>query len=112
MRRFVSTLERESYVAVSPAQAYSVLRSVAAGKYRLKSEDDVTMSLIFKSGISAFTYGETMAAHVVPADGGSMIKLTISPKVPAQLAQAGKNQQIADDIFANVALILQATRHE
>jgi hypothetical protein len=112
MSSFRSTLERELFVPVSPAQAYSALRTVASGKYKLKREDDFTMSLIFKSTISAFTYGEKIAAQVVAADGGSTIRLTISPNVPGQLAQEGKNRQIADRVFAGVAAILEAAPRE
>jgi hypothetical protein len=112
MFSLVGTLERELFVPVSPAQAYSALRTVASGKYRLKSEDDFTLSLFFKSSLSAFTYGEKIAAQVVAADGGSTIRLTISPNVPGQLAQGGKNKQIADGVFAGVVAILKAAPRE
>src|ERR1035437_5641705 len=96
MSSFTSTLERELFVPVSPVQAYSALRTVASGKFKLKSEDDFTLSLFFRSSLSAFTYGEKIAAQIVAADGGSTIRLAISPNVPGQLAQDGENKQIAD----------------
>lgn len=112
MLSFTSALECEFFVPVSPAHAYSALRNVASGKYRLKSEDDFTLSLFFKSSISVFTYGEKIAAQVVAAGGGSTIRLTISPNVPGQLAQGGKNKQIADRVFAGVVVILEAAPRE
>jgi hypothetical protein len=105
-----NTLERELFVPVAPAQAYSALRDVAAQMYSLKSEDDFTMALVFTSSVSAFTYGETISAQVVPVEGGSTIKISISPKVGGQLGQGNKNQKIADGLFGEVTRILKAAR--
>lgn len=100
-----SALER--YVPVPPANAFQALRDAAKRNFTLKSADDFTMTVEFSSGASAFTWGENFTAQVVPAEGGSTIRVHGVGKVGGQIQQNARLHKLINKLFDDVVSALR-----
>jgi carbon monoxide dehydrogenase subunit G len=94
----------ERYVPVSPAKTYEAVLKAVENNYtfKLKSADNFTMTVNFSSGASAFTWGENFTAQVVPAEGGSTVRVQGVGKVGGQLQQGARLHKLINNLFDDV----------
>lgn len=104
------SLVRELYVPVPPQAAFNALFSVATEQHRVTDSDDFTLVVNFATGASAWTWGEKVSGQVVPAEGGSTVRLTVVGKVGGSLMQNKRNQELLDNTFREVTNWLRAAR--
>jgi carbon monoxide dehydrogenase subunit G len=97
----------ERYVPVPPATAYQAVLDAAKRKFTVKSADDFTMTVGFSSGASAFTWGENFTAQVVPAEGGSTIRVQGVGKVGGQIQQNARLHKLINQLFDDVVSALR-----
>lgn len=78
----------ERYFPLAPQEVFRAVVEAVPERFKLKSADDFTLSCVFSSGPSAFTWGENFTAQVVPSEGGSTIRIQGTGKVGGQIQQA------------------------
>lgn len=76
-------------------------------RFSLKSADDFTMHCAFSSGASAFTWGEKFTAQVVPAEGGSTLKVNGVGKVGGQIQQGSRTAKAHRSAVGDVTSALR-----
>ncbi|QUQ69822.1 hypothetical protein [Kutzneria sp. CA-103260] len=81
----VGNQDLERYFPVPPNDTFATLVEVVGERFKLKDSDDFTMTVNFSKGASAFTWGENFTAQVVPAEGGSNVKVAGMGKVGGQI---------------------------
>jgi hypothetical protein len=99
----------ERYVPVPAAEAFQAVLAAVGKNYtfKLKSSDDFTMTVNFSSGASAFTWGENFTAQVVPAEGGSTVRVQGVGKVGGQLQQGARLHKLINQLFDEMVSILR-----
>ncbi len=98
----MSQVSLDRFVPVSPAAAFAALQRAVSSRFKVKKTDDFTMTCEFTSGVSAFTYGEKFSAQVVPADGGSTIRVSAVGKVGAQWGQGSRSSKLLSQLFDDI----------
>jgi hypothetical protein len=104
---FNNQQSNERFFPTSPDETYAALREIVKSGFKVKSDDDFTKAITFSSGASAFTWGENFTAQVVPAEGGSALRINGVGKVGGQLQQSARTNKLLDKIFADVTQILR-----
>ncbi len=103
----MSQVSLDRFVPVSPAIAFAALQRAANSRFNVKKTDDFAMTCEFSSGISAFTYGEKFSSQVVPADGGSTIRVSAVGKVGAQWGQGSRSSKLLSELFDDIVTQLR-----
>ena len=105
---FGGTTSQERYFPVHPREAYSALQCVAGERFKLKKSDDFSKSCEFSSGASAFTWGENFTAQVVPAEGGSTVRVQAVGKVGGQIQHNSRSSKLTNQLFDSMVVILKS----
>ena len=97
-------------LSVAPEKAYSTLVEVLAGKYRIESSDKDSMTVSFRSGMSAWSWkGQDGSCIVVPADDNTRSKVICNTeKRGTQLYAWGEGGKIQKEVLK----LLTASLHE
>lgn len=98
---------QERYFPVHPQAAYTALRRAAGERFKLKGSDDFSKSCEFSSGASAFTWGENFTAQVVPADGGSTVRVHAVGKVGGQIQHSSRSSKLTNQLFDDMVSLLK-----
>jgi len=94
-----SQFQVERFVPVAAPAAFRTLCESVQSMFTAKNIDDFTLTVTFSSGASLFTWGENFSAQVVPAEGGSNIRLQGVGKVGGQIQQSARLNKLADRLF-------------
>lgn len=99
---------QSKYLPVPKEKAYVALLSVVQKKFKLKENDEFSLSVLFSSGASAFTWGENFSAQVRPQEGGSLIEINGVGKVGGQIQQSTRTNKLINQIFSDVVAELKS----
>lgn len=89
----------DRFVPVAAPVAFRTLCESVQGIFTIKDVDDFTLTVTFSSGVSLLTWGENFSAQVVPAEGGSNVRLHGVGKVGGQVQQSARLNKLADRLF-------------
>jgi len=98
----------ERFFPVPAAQTFLALNRVVANRFTVKQSVDSTMHISFTKGVSFLSWGETLSARVVPAEGGAVVHVEAVSKIPGQLGEIRRLRRVADGLFADLTNLLQA----
>lgn len=95
-----STLER--FLPLPPATVYPALVSAVKGRAKLKGSDDFTFVVNFSSHANLLTWGENYSAQVLPAAGGSLIRIQAASKFNGPFEQNSRMHKLVNQLFDDV----------
>jgi len=98
----------ERFFPVPAAQTFLALNRVVANRFTVEQSVDSTMYIGFTKGVSFLSWGETLSARVVPAEGGAVVHVEAVSKIPGRLGEIGRLRRVADGLFADLTNLLQA----
>jgi carbon monoxide dehydrogenase subunit G len=104
-----SKQDQSKYLPVPKEVAFSALVDVIKSNFNLKEVDDFSLSIVFSSGMSAFTWGENFSAQVRPQDGGSILEISGVGKVGGQVQQSTRTNKLINQIFSEVIAKLKSS---
>jgi hypothetical protein len=99
--------DQERHLPVPPAEAFAALQQGVTAKFKLKEADEFTKTVTFKSGASAFTWGENFSAQIVPAEGGSSLRITGMGKISGQVHEQQRIRKLVERLFTDVVNVLR-----
>lgn len=100
-----STLER--FVPIPAPVVHRALLSAVRGRCKLKGSDDFTLVINFSSRANALTWGENYSAQVLPAEGGSLIRIQAASKFNGPFEQNSRMHKLVNRLFDDVATALR-----
>jgi hypothetical protein len=102
---------QESYIPAPAAETFAALQTfLKQSGWTTASVDAFTMSVTFKTGITAMTYGMNAAVQIVPNGEGSSLNVSVTPKMGGQYRNGANQQRIADEVLAGVSRAIQQGR--
>lgn len=97
----------DRFVPAPPAVVFAALKRAAENEFKVKGFDDFTMTCEFTSGMSAFTYGERFSSQVIPAEGGSTLRVQAVGKVGHQFGQGSRSAKLMGQLFDDIVSIIR-----
>ncbi|GAB4081759.1 hypothetical protein GCU67_09795 [Modestobacter muralis] len=95
-----ATLER--YVPVPPAVVYPALVAAARDRFKFKGADGFTMVVDFASKANLLTWSENYNAQVLPAEGGSLIRVQGASKFNGRFEMNARLHKMVNGLFDDV----------
>lgn len=88
----------------------ALLQVVQNGEYELAGLSNETRQMLFKSGMTAISWGHHYVANVEASAGGSTLNLTITgiPRAPKSLMDGRKNKKAGEELIDAVHAVLVA----
>jgi hypothetical protein len=97
----------DRFFPISAQQTYQALMKVTHSQFTTKSTDDFGLTITFSSGMSAFSWGENYSARVLPADGGSVVKVSGVGKLGGSIPQHSRSFKLITRLLDDVTTTLR-----
>ena len=102
---------QERFYNLAPDKVYAGIVSALnnSKRFTLKTEDELSCSCTFSTGVSMTTWGEKMSASVIPSGNGSKVSVTTAAKIGGNaIWQGSKNAKVISKFFEELSSALKS----
>jgi len=92
-------MQHERFFPVDPDRVFEALVAAVHQEAKFRGRDDVHLGVFFGTKISAWSWGATVSAQVVPVPGGAIVRATGRLSMSSNLAAKGPEHRNLDDLF-------------
>ena len=107
-RRREGPYQTDQHFPASAARTYAALYTAVTTRFQIAHSNGSTMRIRFSSRTNVFTWGETFAAQVRPAQTGAVVRVTGAGNVPTVLWQTWRLKILVQRLLVDTEVLLTA----